>query len=74
MTRQAAAAFAPPAPRFAQDQASALHRHLQQCQRARGRWFGVALAAEWVHGLIAPRLATTIALAGLTLGVTLHWL
>lgn len=56
------------------DQASVLHRHLQQCAKARGRWFGVALLAERIRGLVAPRLATTVALGALTVGLVLHWL
>lgn len=58
----------------AHDQASVLHRHLLQCAKARGRWFGVALLAERIRGLIAPRLATTVALGALTVGLVLHWL
>ena len=52
----------------------ALQRHLVQCAKARGRWFGVALLVEWIHGVIAPRLATTAALGALTVGLVLHWL
>ena len=44
-----------------------LHRHLQQCANARGRWFGAAMLAERVHGLVAPRFATTVVLAALVL-------
>lgn len=62
-----------PAP-MAHDQASVLHRHLQQCAKARGRWFDVALLGESLRGLIAPRLATTVALGGLMVGLVLHWL
>lgn len=49
------------------DSASDLCRHLQQCQNARGRWFGAAMLAEQVHGLVAPRFATTVALAAVLL-------
>lgn len=72
-TRTASAAAAPP-PHWAHDQSSALHRHLQQCERSRGRWFGVALLAERLDGIVAPRLTTTVTLAGLALGLSLHWL
>ena len=44
-----------------------LSRHLQQCANARGRWFGAAMLAEQVHGLVAPRFATTVALAAMVL-------
>ena len=74
MTRQAAASFASPAARHAQDPARALHAHLQQCHQARAPWFGIALAAERLHALVAPRPATTIALAALTLGLALYGL
>lgn len=50
-----------------QEAAPDLCRHLQQCARARGRWFGAAMLAEQVHGLVAPRFATTVALAAVVL-------
>lgn len=53
---------------------TALQRHLIQCAKARGRWFGVALLAERLHGLVLPRLATTAALGAITLGLFAHWL
>jgi len=53
---------------------AALQRHLAQCARARGRWFGLAVLAERLHGLVLPRLATTAALSALTLGLFAHWL
>ncbi|WP_431256408.1 hypothetical protein ACQ86G_16800 [Roseateles chitinivorans] len=52
----------------------ALQRHLLQCAKARGRWFGVALFAERARGLVLPRLATTAALGAVTLGLVAHWL
>lgn len=56
------------------DQASILHRHVQQCAKARGRWFGVAMWAEQVQHFVQPRLATTFAVGALTLGLFAHWL
>lgn len=56
------------------DQAKALQRHLLQCAKARGRWFGVALFAERARGLVLPRLATTAALSAITIGLFAHWL
>lgn len=52
----------------------ALQRHLLQCAKARGRWFGLALFAERARGLVLPRLATTAALSAITLGLFAHWL
>ncbi|MBB3282017.1 hypothetical protein SAMN05428960_4420 [Mitsuaria sp. PDC51] len=52
----------------------ALQRHLVQCAKARGRWFGLALLAERVQGVVLPRLATTAALSAVTLGLFAHWL
>ncbi|HEY4081743.1 MAG TPA: hypothetical protein VGM81_13710 [Burkholderiaceae bacterium] len=49
------------------DTAPDLHRHLQQCDSARGRWFGAAMLAERVHGMVAPRFATTVACAAVLL-------
>lgn len=49
------------------DSATELGRHLQQCRSARGRWFGAAMLAEQVHGVVAPRFATTVALAAVFL-------
>lgn len=40
-----------------------LGRHLQQCHSARGRWERVGIVAEQVHGWIAPRFVTVLALA-----------
>lgn len=56
------------------DQSKALQRHLVQCAKARGRWFGVALFAERLQGVVLPRLATTAALGAVTLGLFAHWL
>lgn len=56
------------------DQSKALQRHVMQCAKARGRWFGVAMFAERIQHMILPRLATTVALGALTLGLFAHWL
>ncbi|UXH80174.1 hypothetical protein [Roseateles amylovorans] len=58
----------------ANDQATVLQRHLAQCAKARGRWFSLAVLAERVQGMILPRLATTVALSAVTLGLFAHWL
>ena len=46
-----------------------LCRHLQQCHVARGRWFGAAMLAERIHFMVAPRFATTVALAAVLLAI-----
>ena len=56
------------------DQAKAWQRHLVQCAKARGRWFGLALFAERLQGVVQPRLATTAALGAATLALFAHWL
>ncbi len=66
--------FPPLVPFLSNDQSHMLCRHLKQCEKARGRWFGFAVVAERLHGVIAPRLATTVGAAGLALGLALHWL
>jgi hypothetical protein len=38
--------------------------HLQRCGAAKGRLFHARCAADWVHGLVAPRLVTTLVLLG----------
>ena len=53
---------------------TALSRHLQQCQRARGRWFGAAMLAEELHRLAAPRFATTILLFTVVTVASCTWL
>lgn len=37
-----------------------LAAHLRDCFNAQGRAFGVLLAGESLHGLIAPRFCTTL--------------
>ncbi|XHS77955.1 hypothetical protein ACFJGW_19875 [Burkholderiaceae bacterium UC74_6] len=55
-------------------EAVALGRHLQQCHRARGRWFGAAMLAEELHRLAAPRFATTILLFAVVTAASCTWL
>jgi hypothetical protein len=52
------------------EQGQLLHRHVQQCQAARGRWFQAAAWAELAHGLVAPRFVTTVSVAALLLLAT----
>ena len=51
-----------------------LSRHLQQCEMARGRWFGAAMLAEELHKLVAPRFATTVVLAAVLVTASCAWL
>jgi hypothetical protein len=39
--------------------------HMQHCGHANGRLFNARCAADWVHGLMAPRLVTTLVVLGL---------
>lgn len=68
----------PTAARLPQDpfaaQSAMLRRHLTQCQAARGPWFAAASLAERVHGAMAPRFATTVALLALGLTLACGWL
>lgn len=43
--------------------ATLLQGHLLHCEQGSGRWFTVRCAAETVHGFLAPRFVTTLALA-----------
>jgi hypothetical protein len=52
---------------------SALGEHLQQCQQLSGRMATLRSGGEAVHGFIAGRFVTTLALAALLIGV-LAWL
>jgi hypothetical protein len=51
------------------DQSLSLRRHLLQCHHARGRWFGASVWAERAHGLIAPRIVSSIVVLALILGL-----
>jgi hypothetical protein len=42
----------------------ALHEHLTLCKGAQGPLFGLRCAAERMHGFVAPRLVTTLVMAG----------
>ena len=56
------------------DSVSDLCRHLRQCDQDRGRWFGAAMLAEEIHRLVAPRFATTVAMAAIVLMAACAWL
>lgn len=51
--------------RFVREQTTALRRHLEQCEIARGRFFSAMVVAESVHGFVVPRFVSTIALVTL---------
>lgn len=52
---------------------SELMRHVAQCRAGRGRWFSAASWAEQLHGLLAPRFVTTVAVAAALLWLTSIW-
>jgi hypothetical protein len=44
---------------------SVLGHHLQRCGDLKSRLFNARCAADWLHGLVAPRLVTTLVVLGL---------
>ena len=50
-------------PRFAQPTASSLSEHARQCRAASGSMHRVHCAAEALHGFLAHRFVTTLAVA-----------
>ncbi len=52
---------------------SELRRHVAQCRDGRGRWFSAAAWAEQLHGMLAPRFVTTVAVAAALLWLTSMW-
>ncbi|MBC7940022.1 MAG: hypothetical protein H7Z19_09715 [Chitinophagaceae bacterium] len=61
------------APNMLGEQTATLRRHVQQCSLARGRWFGAAALGERVHGWIAPRLISTVAVVLVLMGLVAEW-
>ncbi|MEO8297578.1 MAG: hypothetical protein ABI574_07180 [Burkholderiales bacterium] len=55
------------------DDALALGRHLQQCERSRKRWYPAAVWMELAHHLVAPRFVTTVVGATLMLTALTLW-
>lgn len=54
------------------DQARSLGRHLHQCREAQGRFFGLNRLATELHGWVAPRFVTTLALAAVLIGLACY--
>ena len=52
------------APETSPAQLSDLGAHVSRCNGCRGRWFELRCVAEAVHGFVAPRFVTTLALVG----------
>ena len=48
---------------------SALGEHVSLCNGSRGRWFAMQCAADAVHAFVAPRLITTLFIAGTLIGL-----
>ena len=44
---------------------SSLARHMGQCRRAQGRWFGLRAKAEFAHAVVTSRIVTSGAVAAL---------
>lgn len=58
----------PPSPAL-RDHMRSLGRHLNHCRAAQGRFFGLSRWATDMHGWVAPRFVTTLALAGLVIAL-----
>lgn len=44
-----------------------LRAHVARCAQSRGPWFSLRCGVEAVHGFLAPRFVTTLALASVVL-------
>ena len=55
------------------DTAASLRAHLHECRAAQGRWLAASMAAERLHGLIAPRFVSTVALGALLMVAASSW-
>ncbi len=53
--------------------AEALRAHAERCAQSRGRWFNVRCSMEAMHGFLAPRFVTTLALASAVLMLCGLW-
>ncbi|MDT7835071.1 hypothetical protein [Aquabacterium sp. OR-4] len=51
------------------DHVRSLGRHLQQCRQAQGRLFGLNRLATDMHGWVAPRFVTTLAVAAVLIAL-----
>lgn len=51
------------------DHMRSLGRHLRHCRAAQGRFFGLSRLATDMHGWVAPRFVTALALAGLAIAL-----
>lgn len=49
---------------------SSLGEHMKLCQASCGRLFALRCAAQTLHGFVAARFVTTLALAALVIGVS----
>lgn len=50
-----------------------LQRHVDQCRAGRSPWFNTAARVERLHGVLAPRFATTVLSAAALLWLTSIW-
>ena len=49
---------------------SALAQHLDACKKSSGRMFSLRCKAEVMHGFLASRFVTTLALIAVTIGIS----
>ena len=62
------------APETSPAELSELGAHVSRCNGCRGRWFELRCVAESVHGFVAPRFVTTLALVGAVVGAAVMML
>ena len=44
--------------------------HVSRCNGSRSRWFALRCATDAMHAFVAPRLVTTLFVAGALIGLT----
>lgn len=49
---------------------SALEQHLNACKKSSGRLFSLRCNAELMHGFLAARFVTTLAIIAVTIGIS----
>ena len=49
---------------------SALKQHLNACKQSSGRMFSLRCSAEVMHGFLSARFVTTLAIIGVTIGIS----
>ena len=49
---------------------AALGSHLSMCRGGRGRWFALRCVADTMHGFVAARFVTSLAILVLLIGIS----